>query len=63
MKPVTLELQIDKETINTIRFKPAGWERERSGDRVMPNAYVNKAALVNAFGRYPQRIRITIEAI
>ena len=48
-----------KETKNMVRYDAPGEEPFRTA--VIPNVYIRKATLANAFGKFPSAITITVE--
>lgn len=60
-KFIQVELQKVKETKNMIRYDADALDENASRQGTVPNIYIRKTALANAFGGFPASIKLTIE--
>jgi hypothetical protein len=61
IKQIVFELPMNKETKNRVKY---GTEQEEfKNATVGGQLYPTRAALANAFGHFPQRIKVTIEEV
>lgn len=59
IKQVVFELPLVKETKNRVRYSQDDFEHATVGG----NLYPLKTVLASAFGKFPERIKVTIEEV
>lgn len=60
---ITIELTQVKEALNTVRYEKFPGDKEGNNRATVPNMYVQQNALACAFGKFPKKIKITIEEV
>lgn len=64
LKPfIQLDVSQVKETKNMVRFEKFPGDEDANRRATVPNLYVQQKDLATAFGKFPKKVRITIEEI
>lgn len=60
---ITIEVTNVKETKNMVRFEKFPGDEDSNRRATVPNVYIQKTALATAFGKFPSKIKVTIEVV
>lgn len=57
---IIVTLELEKETKNMVRYRAPG-DEDASSRANVPLQYIRKTALASAFGKFPAKLKLTIE--
>lgn len=60
---ITIVVEQVKQTKNMVRFEKFPGDDEGNRRATVPNLYIQQTALATAFGKFPKKLKITIEEV